>query len=232
VTPLNGRAHLFFTFHSGSDDRACLDFIVQLATRNPGVTATIIRIIPTESTAVDENELDKSATTSSDIAVPAIFSQLTVQGGTATDTLYPAQNQLMSDTADNVALAYWFDEAGASTRSTAVRAGLARINYSTLSTAQPLHTSISSALTASQSSSAPTIVVVGRGRRDAPSYTIELASYLKDNLEAVQGSIAASSEVRRSIGDLGVGYLVSGVGNSLLVLQSKGGGGVVKSKAT
>lgn len=229
ANPLNGRAHLFFTFHSGSDDRACLDFVVQLATRNPGITATVVRVLPTgSSTSEDSAALDKSDSTE----IPAIFSQLTVQGGNATDTLYPAQNQLLSDTADNVAIAHWFGEALDSTRSVAVKAGLARIDYSTLSTSQPLHTSLArSLLVTSTKLNMPTIIIVGRGRRDAPSYTVELANYLKDNLDAVQGSIATSSEVRRSLGDLGVAYLVSGTGNSMLVVQSKGAGGVVKSKA-
>jgi hypothetical protein len=79
----------------------------------------------------------------------------------------------------------------------------------------------------------PLVVLVGRGRRAARSHTRELAEFLKSNLEAVQSSIAASSEVRRSLGDLAVAYLVSNVGNSLFVIQSaatSGGNAEVKPK--
>lgn len=110
---------------------------------------------------------------------------------------------------------------------------MTRINYSTITTSQPLHLSIARArATALDHSSIPMTIIVGRGRRDARSHHVELGQYLKSNLETVQSGMANSSEVRRSLGDLGVAYLVSEkeVGGSVLVVQSAGKGGVVKNK--
>ena len=98
--------------------------------------------------------------------------------------------------------------------------GLTRISFSTVSTVQPLHTSVARAEAAARDHGAPLVVVAGRGRRDAKSHQRELADFLKTRIELVQSSIANSSEVRRSLGDLAVAYLVSGVGSSLLVVQS------------
>lgn len=64
-------------------------------------------------------------------------------------------------------------------------------------------------------------ILLGRSRRDAPSHTHELAEYLKENLERVQSSICASSEVRRCFGDLATAAVVSGLGANVLVVQSK-----------
>lgn len=228
---LTGRSHLFFTFHSGSDDRACLDFVVQLAVRNPGITATILRVIRTDSPTNDDASLDTSANkegSSHDLDVPNLLSSLTVQGSSAVDTVYPAQNQLTSDTADDLALAHRFEPS--TTRAAAVQAGLTRIKYSTVSTSQPLHTSLAKAQSVARNLAVPLVVVAGRGRVNATSHRHELATYLKSHLEVAQSGIAASSEVRRSLGDLGTAYLVAGVGHSLLVLQRSGGGGVVGSK--
>lgn len=162
--------------------------------------------------------------------IPILFSQLTVRGGGgATDTIYPTHAGLDSETADNLALSHYFDSSS-TPRPKVIEEGLARISYQTLSSSQPLHLSIARARAAASASQVPFIVVAGRGRRDAISHSRELAAFLKANLEAVQSGIAGSTEVRRSLGDLGVAYLVSGVGNGVLVVQKAGGGGRVKDK--
>lgn len=237
----SGKTHLFFAFHGGSDDRTALDFIVQLASRNQGISATVVRILPSaEATAEDNASKHKAsgsiAEGSSEASQesPILLSQLTVHGGGATDTIYPAHNDPHSDSADNISIYRWFDASSSSAtpsiHSHEVQDALTRINYTSLSSVQPLHMTIARARATASSQSIPLTIVVGRGRRDARSHTIELASFLKSNMEAVQAGIASSSEVRRSMGDLGVAYLVSGVGNSVLVVQSAGAGGMVKAK--
>lgn len=86
-------AHIFFAFHGGSDDRACLALLVQLVARNPSLEATIVRVEraaePTQDDREEEQGLSTKANTrasSDEGATPILFSQLTVQGGGATDT--------------------------------------------------------------------------------------------------------------------------------------------------
>lgn len=95
----------------------------------------------------------------------------------------------------------------------------------------PLHLTIARLRAVASSTSSPLTVLTGRSRRDAPSHTHELASYLKNNLEQVQQGLCASSEVRRSLGDLGTAFFVSGVGANLLVVQAGMGGAAAKDKA-
>jgi len=221
----------FFAFHSGADDRACLEFVVQLAAHNRGITATVVRLIPAEQLTADDfatlqTTRDTSGPSEPDVPFAA---QLSLSGG-MTDTLYPTQNRVASETADNLAIAHWFEQSDGS-RTQAEQDGLSRITFASVGTAQPLHMSVARAEEAARKASGPMVVIVGRGRRDAASHTAELSTFLKRNSGAVQSSIANSSEVRKSLGDLAVAYLAAGVGNSLLVLQSVLGNRNVKSKS-
>ncbi|KAI5477861.1 potassium:hydrogen antiporter [Pseudohyphozyma bogoriensis] len=230
-----GRAHLFFAFHGGSDDRACLDFIVQLATKNKGITATVVRITPAAEPTPDDvatRLTTRETSVTKEEMTPVLFSQLTVHGAaTGTDTLYPTQQDLASDTADNIAFATWFEPSQTGARPQAVEDGLSRIEYIAASSIQPLHYAVAKAKDAARTDGVPLVVVSGRGRRNATSHTKELAAFLKENLEKVQSSIAHSSEVRRAIGDVAVAYLVAGVGSALVVIQSAATGGEVKNKS-
>lgn len=238
TSPFSGHARLFFTFHGGSDDRNCLDFIVQLVLSNPGITATILRILPADSPTADDAKLTATpSTTSNDketttTDAPVLLSQLTVHSAIgesrsgATDTIYPTQNRLTSDTADNLSIAHWFGSERE--RSDREAEGLARIRFEVVETSQPLGMSIARAKSLSApstaSSTSPLIVVVGRGRKDAQSHHAELSTFIKSNLETVKKGICGSSEVRRCLGDLATAYLVSGAGEAVLVLQSAAGG--------
>lgn len=94
--PPTSTAHIFFAFHGGSDDRACLALLVQLVARNPSLEATIVRVEraaePTQDDRDEEQGLSTKAntrdgrSTSEEMSTPILFSQLTVQGGGATDT--------------------------------------------------------------------------------------------------------------------------------------------------
>lgn len=231
-TALSGHSHLFFAFHAGPDDRASLELVLQLVERNPALSATIIRIERSaEPTSEDLGLLptkEGSLTSSSSDDMP-VMNQLTIQGGGATDTIYPARGTVESSSSDSILLAKYFTPS--STRSPSLVAALSRIAYSTVHTSSPLHLSLSrsKALSKSLPSSTPLIIISGRSRRDAPSHTVELNTYLKSNLERVSSSLASSSEVRRSLGDAGTAYFIEGIG-SLLVVQIRGGGGFVKAK--
>lgn len=192
------------------------------------MTATVVRIIQAPEPDLTEKETRQS-TGIDDDETPIVFSQLTVhEGHGAVDTVYQTQNEITSNTADDLALALWF-EPSLTPRPAEVVDGLARIDFSTLSTARPLHSSVLCAKEAHLN--VPVVVVAGRGRKDAKSHQRELGAFLKENLDAVQHSIANSSEVRRSMGDLAVAYLVAGCGTSLFVVQSARPAGAGKSKA-
>ena len=198
----------------------------------------MVRILPADGPTADDAKLTATPSTSSSSTspdastsptdAPVLLSQLTVhcaigeQRSGANDTIYPTTNRLTSDTEDNLSIAHWFGEARE--RSDEETEGLKRITYEVVETAQPLGMSIARARLASPSSSSssttPLIIIVGRGRKNAQSHHSELSSYIKSNLEVVKGGIAGSSEVRRCLGDLGTAYLVSGLGEGVLVLQS------------
>lgn len=124
------------------------------------------------------------------------------------------QHDLPSETADTLALAKHLTPIPS------------RITYFSLTTSLPLHMTLARLRTIALTlpPATPLTVLLGRSRRDAPSHTAELATYLKANLERVQGGICASSEVRRSLGDVGTAVLVAGVGEgNLLVVQAGNG---------
>ncbi|KAK4053197.1 K(+)/H(+) antiporter [Microbotryomycetes sp. JL201] len=220
-TSLSNRSHIFFAFHGGSDDRAALVLLSQLVSRNAQLTATVVRIErsaePTDADREDVAQSVKQPTSDGSVAddAPILFSQLTVQGSGAVDTVYPdMQHDLTSETADTV---LW-------TKLT--KSATSRLSFSTVSTAMPLHltTARLRAVSTSLASEAirPSLVVMsGRGRRDAPSHTRELGQYLKLNIDRVQSGVCANSDVRRSLGDVGTACFVSGLGDQLLVVQAK-----------
>lgn len=235
TTPFSGRAKLFFAFHGGSDDRNSLDFIVQLVLANPGLEANVVRILPADGPTADDAKLSSTPSTASHEPststsdAPVLLSQLTVHSAIgesrsgANDTIYPTTNRLTSDSEDNLSVDHWFGEQRE--RSDRETEGLKRIRFEVVETAQPLGMSIARAKLASPSTSTcsnttPLIIIVGRGRKDAQSHHAELTTLIKENLEVVKSGIAGSSEVRRCLGDLGTAYLVSGVGEAVLVLQS------------
>jgi hypothetical protein len=93
LTRSNPPAHVFFAFHGGTDDRACLALVVQLVLQNQGLTATIVRVERAAEPTSDDRALSTKQTTRggsagvSEAETPVLFSQLTVHGGGgATDT--------------------------------------------------------------------------------------------------------------------------------------------------
>lgn len=215
-----GRQHIFLPFHGGPDDRACLDLVVQLC-RHPGVTASIVRFIKVDL-AVDDAA--KSASTGPQSPVL----QYTVHAGHNTgDTIYGAQsteNQLQSDTADNL---IWNKHSTQGGDKETLEGARKRMTFKVVNTSSPLRESLAQAATEMQMSSTNNslMIVTGRSRRAAPSHSTELQQYLKEHVVSKSGEvgslgIAASSDVRKTLGDIASAIVVSGSASSLLVVQS------------
>lgn len=234
--------HIYLPFHGGPDDRAALDFVMQLVSNNADMTATVARFVRTAANALD---IDSSKTMSTGGLAPESSSspispinQLTIGGGQGhQDTVYAGahntQHRLASDTADNLALARYFPAnilgaSGSSDASNVATPRLAeagrRVIFETINTPNPLHASLLT-LQSLRNASRSVLVIVGRSRHSAPSHRVELESYLKEKVATGQNGIkslgiAASSEVRKTLGDLGSALVASGSASSVIILQS------------
>jgi len=235
--------HLFLPFHGGPDDRTALHFVMQLVASNFSVTATIVRIVkvaPGNATA------DKDAEHGVGPSSPPLsgLNQLTLGAGLGgQDTVYAGvqstQHRLASDTADNLALARYFPSAilgdvvrQDNTPAPALAHALDRVDFRIVETPTPLRTTLLNLETLSAANNRSVLSVVGRSRHSAPSHRVELEAYLKEKVLApAPGSvgtgpggiqnlgIAGSSEVRKTLGDVGSALIVSGHATSVLVLQ-------------
>jgi len=91
------------------------------------------------------------------------------------------------------------------------------LEFTTLSTAIPLHAAIQQATTAA-SPSVKLIVVTGRSRRLAvENHRNELKDLMNEH-----GQVGA--EVRKTIGDVATAFVVAGVGSGVVVVQAAGAG--------
>lgn len=248
-TALTGRnlEHIFLPFHGGPDDRAALDFVVQLVSNNSHVSATVVRFVQVapdadlgKTESADTGAASGGAGSTSPLTPShnqftigaGLGGQDTVYGGAAQGT----QHRLASDTADNLALARYFpsamiEESEESTTAPVLAAAVSRIRFETISTSTPLKTTMLKLGSLASSSRESVLVVAGRSRHSAPTHRAELEQYLKDKV--VNGNngihtlgIAASSEVRKTLGDVGSAVVVSGEAGSILIIQS-----VIKGQA-
>ena len=219
-----GRQHIFLPFHGGPDDRTALEFTIQLC-RHPGISASIIRFVKTAvPTAADQG---LSSALDAPQRSPAM--QYTVHAGNNFgDTVYGAhstENQLQSETADNLAFAKF--RADTPNDNAKIADALTRVTFlPDMQTAGPLKATLAQASVVASSNAAPLLIIVGRSRRAAPSHREELQQFLKEHVvnsnsgEAASLGIAASSDVRKSLGDCGSALVVANKAGSLLVIQS------------
>ncbi|KAM0753738.1 hypothetical protein T439DRAFT_342036 [Meredithblackwellia eburnea MCA 4105] len=238
-TSLPGLHHLFLPFFGGADDRVALEILTQLVQRNLGITATVLRVTKTpEPTAEDlerkpTSESMGSAFKSSsskdvsegspnpNVAGPAqpltthkstIHSGNTVKGH-AGDTMYPGENALQSESADDVAFEL-------------LRAVVSeeRLPIETLQseTAYPLKASLARLRAVGRGTVERRLTVIcGRGRVGAMSHRVELKELLDGATAAGKVGVARSTEVRKCLGEVGTGVLVKGAGSNILVVQSR-----------
>lgn len=234
--------HIFLPFHGGPDDRAALDFVVQLIANNAQMSATVVRFIKVAPEAdhlgkVDSSEAPSEAAGSTSPLTP-LQNQFTVGAGLGgQDTVYGGgaqgtQHRLASETADNLALARYFpsamleesDSGEESTVSPLLPSAVARINFETNSTSTPLKTTLMKLASLASANKDAVLVIAGRSRHSAPTHRVELEQYLKEKVVGGHGiqtlGIAASSEVRKTLGDVGSAVVVSGEAGSVLILQS------------
>ncbi|GAA5872667.1 hypothetical protein JCM3774_001879 [Rhodotorula dairenensis] len=241
AAPMAGRAHVFFAFHGGADDRFALAWVDQLVKSHPGVTATVIRISragePTEHDGADaaaDGQVTKATTRESDVSDQPLF---TLTRGGAGDTIYPSTHGggggtsnggrgLESETEDDV---LWsrLTSAAATSNPTGAR----RIEFSAVSSFEPLRLALARLAVARSACAAqqvPLVVLAGRGRRDAPPHSAEALTLLKERNAAVAHSVVVSSEVRRALGDVASLYVLEGdaAGSAgedrILVVQKSG----------
>ncbi|TFK43902.1 Sodium/hydrogen exchanger family-domain-containing protein [Crucibulum laeve] len=205
------RQRLFLPFFGGPDDRLALTFLVQLCS-NPNVTAKVIWIRKSEnlsprSTRDDDPKLSAAANAAlhNTIAGP--------------DTVYPnhnTQTRLASDTADNIVWDRF--TAPSSAHDPIIASALSRIEFSTHSSSQPLHTLTELVKNEVRQAFTPRrtlIVVAGRSRRMAvESHSAELRELIAE----IGSSI--SSSVPKTVGDVGAALVASNVNASLLILQA------------
>lgn len=143
------------------------------------------------------------------------------------DTIYPhetTQTRLASDTADNIC---WFkyapqkpQDAIPPSHPPTIESALARIQFSTMTSATPLRSLMERS--PSLSGGRRLIVVAGRGKRlAAESHQDEMQVLLSGGQS---GYGALGNEMRKTLGDVATAFLISGVGAELLVVQSSGMG--------
>ncbi|KAF8626886.1 hypothetical protein AX15_004646 [Amanita polypyramis BW_CC] len=228
------KQHVFLPFFGGPDDRLALDFVVQIC-ENPMITATVVRITKREGTILDVSK-------TGELEAGNIMTVTSAISTTFPDTVYGQQNpetRLQSDTADNVAWTKYQqkkkDQAWDQT------AALSRIEFREVKTPTPLQAALEEAnrpsslepddgadsyakirLQLKDTSDGKrksaycrrVLVVVGRSRRMAVEYH---AKELKDLVHDYGG---LGSEVKKTIGDVGAAFVVTGCGTGLVVMQA------------
>lgn len=226
---IGGHQHIYLPFHGGPDDRTALDFVMQLLSNNPNMKATIVRFVKSASGTSDLEKVSSPEAGASSSPVPAA-NHLTIGAGLGgQDTIYPGASRLAADTADNLALARYFPSAmlASTSEETAPQpllpAAAARAIFITVSGITPMQATL--AELRKLSGSGGVLVVAGRSRHSAPSHRVELEQFLKEKVASGSSGvhslgIAASSEVRKTLGDIGSALVVSGEASSILIIQS------------
>jgi hypothetical protein len=135
------------------------------------------------------------------------------------DTVYgdaTTQTRLQSETADNVTWARYTSPAP-EMAATSLTSALSRIEFVNLASPTPLHTLIQNATSKLETfveNGARLLVVVGRSRRLAVEDHIQELKDLMNNYGHV------GSEVKKTIGDVATGFVVSGCKAGIVVLQA------------
>jgi len=211
---LGAHKHIYFPFHGGPDDRAALDLVMQFVATNHELTATITRFV--------NNKKPSPSPTRGTFEV-----QLTVGTGISSpDTVYPGpSDRLASDVEDNLALARYFPTAFTDNADSPplLAHAVSRASFSSVNTSTPIKASLEMLQTLTIASRS-VLVVLGRSRRSSAFYHDELEVYLQERATQGQGlkslGIAASSEVRKTLGVFGSAVVASGQASDVLILQS------------
>ena len=215
--------HLVLPFFGGPDDRATLQWAVQLCT-SVRVSATIIRI--RKQDIVEEVREPPQAHTPTPgekvqgipiLEHPALQHTIT----SVMDTVYAQHNtqtRLQSDTADNITWSLYAE--GTETDdglSQVFREALTRVEFLEIKTPKPLHAIVGrvNEIVAEKSrKQTRVLVMVGRSRR------LAVENHRTELKEVMHGGKSIGGEVSKTIGDVGTALVVSGVKAGVVVLQA------------
>ncbi|OAV99184.1 hypothetical protein PTTG_00007 [Puccinia triticina 1-1 BBBD Race 1] len=216
------KQHLLCVFVGGPDDRAALSLVMQLS-HHSNVFASVLRVVRTaDPTSEDDRQLVEQLKSTTGQNPETLLNQMTINNPLRPgDTLYgpttPAGN-LQSETADNLLWATAEEMAG--------RSG--KLAVETVETSLPLQTIIARA---NATAHGPELMVVtGRSRQGGESHASELSQYLKERAGDKLGEpsdlahrlgIVASSDVRKSLGDVSSALVASQMEGRILVIQAR-----------
>ncbi|KAI0332794.1 hypothetical protein GY45DRAFT_1245845 [Cubamyces sp. BRFM 1775] len=202
-----GTYRLFVPFFGGPDDRLALQFAVQLCA-NSKIRATVVRMTKRDHPLSPSSSIDKAQEITD--GEPSDHSTMfpdTVYGNASTQT------RMQSETADNIA---WARYAHPEAADPSLAPALARMSFSEVTTAEPLHHIVKEALAMSRTVNEKSrlLVLTGRSRRLAvEDHSAELKGVMEE-----YGAIA--NEVKRTIGCVAASLVVSECQASIIVFQA------------
>ncbi|KAF9565112.1 hypothetical protein CPC08DRAFT_630409 [Agrocybe pediades] len=215
----NTAQHVFLPFFGGPDDRAALEFVIQIC-QNPRIRGTIIRITKTDE-VVDDGSGALSAGKPVHLSVGEAgknMEELNALTVGSVNTIYGQQNtetRLQSETADNIIWARYAPKVTPDSKSASSSSSeKPHIEFKTLSTPIPLHAAVRQASEEALNSKAKLTVVTGRSRR------LAVENHRKELKELMDEHGRLGSEVRKTIGDVATAFVVAGVGSGIVVLQA------------
>ena len=214
--------HLVLPFFGGPDDRAILEWAVQLCS-SIQVSATVMRVRKEDIVEEVRGPLEAYIPSDSEKnqRIP-VHEHPTLQHTIASvmDTVYGQQDtqmRLQSDTADNVTWGLYAGGRENDGVSEVVKEALTRVEFLEMGTPKPLHAivgRVNEIVDVMSEKKTRVLVMVGRSRRlMVESHTAELKEVLR-NGKPIGG------EARRTIGDVGTALVVSGVKAGVVVLQA------------
>lgn len=229
--------HIFLPFFGGLDDRLALRLVVQLC-HHSHVSATVVRIAKSdEETSSEEGSGELSEGEKAHQAALQ-SNQLTINPGVPVSRIwsssgrcaylqgYPGTaHRIASETADDLAWAYYTAPAVVPPRPTSLDSALTRVSFYAQSSSTPLAQAFSSAESSARGRGRqwrPLLIVVGRGRRGSPVNVGEEATrWLSER--SLNPSIGA--ELRKTVGDTATALILGGgapSSASFLILEAKG----------
>lgn len=216
--------HVFLPFFGGPDDRLALRFVVQLC-QHSNVTATVVRIAKAdEETTSDAASSNKAEMSENERAHQAALQSNQLTLGPASGVYPGTEHRVASETADDLAWAYYTSHNVSPPRPGHIETALGRITFYT----QKTHTPLAQAYATAESSAQgrinqwrPMLIVLGRGRRGAAiHFGEEVTRWLSER--SLNPSIGA--ELRKTVGDSATALILGGgapSSASFLILESK-----------
>ncbi|KAL6303874.1 Sodium/hydrogen exchanger family-domain-containing protein [Sparassis latifolia] len=209
--------HLFVPFFGGPDDRAALEFVVQLCA-HPRVSATVVRLVRQELDLARCSSIEKPEAAHLDADGRAAEANIRENITLFPDTVYgnaTTQTRLQSETADNVV---WNRHAShIPVPDSVFSAALSRVEFTELRTTTPLRSVVDYASNlprAAEERHRRPLVITGRSRRLAvENHAAELKQITDEH-----GGVG--NEVKKTLGDVATALIVSGCQAGVLVLQA------------